>query len=470
MLTIQVDKLVEVLGGQLLAGVGSSMVNGIAIDSREVEAGSAFIVFHGERVDGHTFIPEALGRGARAVVVTRDDEAIRASMEMARHGGAGLVLVADAERALQDLARYHRDRLFCPVVGITGSTGKTTTKDFLKCALSERLRVVATTGNQNNELGVPLTITRAGADTEALVVEVAMRGLGQIARLCEIARPTHGVVTNVGMSHIELLGTQEAIQTAKGELVLAIPADGRVYLNGDDALTVALRDRAQAPVTTYGLSDECDLRAQEVQVSNDGRPSFVMSTPRGDVEVTLAVPGRHNVYNALAAAAVALDLGVAPTEVAKGLGATTASDMRMQVFETAAGVVVINDAYNANPTSMRAALRTLAEMSTTGKRVAVLGDMRELGSLSELQHFEVGETIATLGIDALVTTGELGKRIAEGAAAAGVQSANVRPCATVEEAVEVLDDLLEVGDLVLVKASRAVGLERVIEGIMKPRV
>ncbi len=470
MLTIQVDKLVEVLGGQLLAGVGSSMVNGIAIDSREVEAGSAFIVFHGERVDGHTFIPEALGRGARAVVVTRDDEAIRASMEMARHGGAGLVLVADAERALQDLASYHRDRLFCPVVGITGSTGKTTTKDFLKCALSERLRVVATTGNQNNELGVPLTITRAGADTEALVVEVAMRGLGQIARLCEIARPTHGVVTNVGMSHIELLGTQEAIQTAKGELVLAIPADGRVYLNGDDALTVALRDRAQAPVTTYGLSDECDLRAQEVQVSNDGRPSFVMSTPRGDVEVTLAVPGRHNVYNALAAAAVALDLGVAPTEVAKGLGATTASDMRMQVFETAAGVVVINDAYNANPTSMRAALRTLAEMSTTGKRVAVLGDMRELGSLSELQHFEVGETIATLGIDALVTTGELGKRIAEGAAAAGVQSANVRPCATVEEAVEVLDDLLEVGDLVLVKASRAVGLERVIEGIMKPRV
>jgi UDP-N-acetylmuramoyl-tripeptide--D-alanyl-D-alanine ligase len=384
--------------------------------------------------------------------------------------GTSIVRVVDALEAVQALASYHRGRLFCPVIGVTGSTGKTTTKDFLVSVLSRRFKVVATAGNQNNDLGVPLTIFEAGADTDALIVEMAMRGAGQIARLARIASPTVGLITNVGTSHIELLGSQDAIAHAKGELVASVPSNGAVFLNGDDAFSEMIAKTSMAPVTYYGYCGGCTVTAEGVEVDMMSLPSFDLVVGENRAHVRLCVPGRHNVYNALAAAAVAMHLGMSAGEIAVGLEEARAGDMRMQSFETASGITVINDAYNANPTSMRAAVETLAGMTAATKRVAVLGDMAELGSLTELAHFRIGEDVARLGIDVLVTVGERARHIADGARAAGMNDETIRPCAAVAEAGEVLDDVVDPGDVVLVKASRVMGLEAVVEGLVEPRV
>jgi len=470
MLTLSVEKLCEVVQGELLAGSTSAMVNGLAIDSRRIEPGVAFVAFAGQRSDGHDYLLDAISMGARALVVSRSGDELAEAVGRARERDVAVVRVTDPLAAVQALASYHRGRLFCPVIGVTGSTGKTTTKDFITSVLAVRSKVVSTEGNQNNELGVPLTVMQAGADTDVLVVEMAMRGRGQIARLCEIARPTAGIVTNVGASHIELLGSQEAIAEAKGELVRAVPADGTVFLNFDDAYSASLAEQASARVVGYGLAESCDVRARDIEVDGDSCASFVLVAGSLEHEVKLGVPGRHNVYNALAAASVGLELGVGVDDVLQGLAEARSGDMRMQSFEAASGVFVINDAYNANPTSMRAAIETLSEMATTGKRVAVLGDMAELGSLSELAHFRIGEEVARLPIDGLVTVGERARRIADGARAEGMDDAVIRPCGTPLEASEVLDDLLCPGDVVLVKASRVMGLEVVVEGIVSPRV
>ncbi|MCX8006901.1 MAG: UDP-N-acetylmuramoyl-tripeptide--D-alanyl-D-alanine ligase [Coriobacteriia bacterium] len=470
MLRLSVERIAEITAGRLVSGDPSAPVNGVSIDSRSVEPGNLFVALPGERVDGHGFVGQAVDAGARAVLVTREDDAVLQAVRASRNPDAGIVVVEDAIAAVQALAAYHRSRLLCPVVGVTGSTGKTTTKDFLKAVLATTYRVVATEGNRNNELGVPLTVLSAGADTGVLIVEMAMRGPGQIAELARIARPTHGLVTNVGLSHVGVLGSEQAIADAKGELVEAVPESGVVFLNGDDAWTPLLSGKARARIVTYGLADACDVRATDVVVDERGFPVFALV--RGDecFEVVLPVLGKHNVYNALAAAAVAFELGVAGGSIASGLAKATMSGMRMDVFEAACGVTVINDAYNANPSSMKAALAALLDLPVQGKRVAVLGDMAELGSLSELAHFQLGEEVARSGIDALVTVGTLARRIADGARAEGMDPDAIRPCATPEEASEVLDDLLERGDAVLVKASRVMGLERVVEGIVKPHV
>lgn len=470
MLTLSVDTLLEVTTGELLVGPRSTMVNGLAIDSRNVEPGALFVAFSGQHADGHQYIGDALGEGARAILVTRDDEGVRLAFEGSARGESALIRVDDALSAVEALGRYHRSRLMIPVIGVTGSTGKTTTKDFLRSVLATRMRVVATAENRNNELGVPLTVMEAGAETEVLVIEMAMRGPGQIEHLCSIARPTAGLVTNVGVSHVELLGTEEAIASAKGELVRAIPADGRVFLNGDDGWTDHLEALAAGPVTRYGVFGTADVRAEDVRMAEDGTPSFTLVTTEGAAEVHLPVPGRHNVYNALAAASVGVYLGLMIDDVVCGLETATFSKWRMEAFQSASGLAVINDAYNANPTSMRAALSALGDVATRGRRIAVLGDMAELGSFAELAHFQLGEEVASSEVDVLVTVGERARRIAEGALAAGMATDAVRPCVSADEASEVLDDIAEPGDTVLVKASRVMGLERVVEGMIEPRV
>lgn len=470
MLTLTVDRLVEIVGGELIAGHGDTMVNGLATDSRRVEPGNAFVAFPGEHVDGHEYLVAAIERGARTLVITTMPGAVASQLELAQERDVAVVRVHDSLAAVQALASFHRSRMFCPVIGVTGSTGKTTTKDFITNVVSQGFRVVATEGNQNNELGVPLTILRAGADTDVLIVEMAMRGQGEIAELARIAKPTAGLVTNVGTSHIERLGSQEAIARAKGELVEAVASEGRVFLNGDDAFSEHLAALATAQVVSYGLSEACEVRARDVTVDADSKASFTLVTEKGEREVHLAIPGRHNVYNALAAAAVALFLEIPLADIVCGLETSEPGQMRMQTFETAAGVRVINDAYNANPTSMRAAIETLAEITGVGKRVAVLGDMAELGSLTELAHFRIGEEVARLPIDVLVTVGERARRIADGARAEGMDDTAIRPCVGTDEATEVLDDVLDPGDVVLVKASRVMGLEKIVEGIVDPRV
>lgn len=469
MLTLSARRMAEITGGELVAGSPDVMINGVTVDSRDITPGCAFVAFAGDRVDGHAFVGAALDAGARGLIVTRWDDRVASALDRASRRNAVAVRVQEALAAVSALARYQRSRLSCPVVGVTGSTGKTTTKDFLAAALGVKLRVTATEGNHNNELGVPLTVLRAGTETDVLVVEMGMRGAGQIGVLCDIARPTLGLVTNIGQTHVEMLGSEQAIAHAKGELVRCIPPEGRVFLNGDDVWSRSLAEESAAPVTYYGMQKGNDVRVDDVVVDEDGKPTMLLKSGRKRAAVTLPVPGRHNAYNAAAAAAVALELGLTLREVAEGLSAATLTEWRMQVFTVATGVTVVNDAYNASPTSMRAAIVALKDMRAEGRRIAVLGDMAELGSLADLAHFRLGEEVAHAGVDVLVTVGPLARRIAEGARAEGMAAEAVRPCMTADEASEVLDDLLDAGDIVLVKASRSVGLERVVEGIVQPR-
>jgi UDP-N-acetylmuramoyl-tripeptide--D-alanyl-D-alanine ligase len=470
MVTMSAARLAELTSGTIVAGSRDAVFAGVEIDSRTLPAGSAFFALPGGRADGHDYVPSALRAGAKAAVVSRWDDEAAAKAAEASYGEAAVVLVPDVESALRALAAAHRGTLRCPVVGITGSTGKTGTKDFIAAALSAGREVVATRGNRNNDLGVPLTLLEADNRTDVLVVEMGMRGEGEIAALCDFVRPTLGVVTNIGQTHIEVLGTQDAIARAKGELVACVPAGGMVFLNGDDEWSRALEKKALARVTWYGLSEGVDVRATDVEVDGGGRPTLTLAAGGEEARTTLPVPGRHNAYNAAAAAAVALYLGATLEEIAAGLATAITSDMRMQVFTAAGGVTVINDAYNASPASMRAALATLVDIRAQGRRIAVLGDMAELGSLTELAHFSLGEIVARSGIDVLITVGDRARRIADGAVAEGMAPSSVRPCSGVAEASEVLDDLLAPGDVVLVKASRCMELERVVEGILKPHV
>lgn len=468
MLTATVETLVTVSGGTLLAGDPAVFGNDLTIDSRTATPGCIFVALPGEHVDGHHFLEAALASGARVFLVTRQDEVISAFAEKAAVEGGAVILVGDGVEALHDLAAWHRSRLQATVIGVTGSNGKTTTKDFLSAVLSTTKRVVATEGNRNNELGLPLTILTASVTTDVLVLEMGMRGLGQIARLAATAKPDLGLVTNVGTSHIELLGTQDAVATAKAELVRAIPADGAVFLNGDDGYSEVMAADSAAPVITYGLSERCEIRATDIELDRDSRASFTLVAPQGSGRVGLPIPGRHNVYNALAAAAVALHEGVSFDQIASGLESASVSGMRMQFLTTPDDVSILNDAYNANPTSMKAAIETLASMSVTGKRIAVLGDMGELGSLSELAHFQVGEAVAHSAIDTLITVGPRAVRIADGARAAGMPANAVSTYATVAELLPRVSADLAPGDTVLVKASRVMGLEAVVEGIVSP--
>jgi UDP-N-acetylmuramoyl-tripeptide--D-alanyl-D-alanine ligase len=465
MVTMSAERLAELTRGKVVRGAPDTVFSGAEIDSRAIAPGMAFFALIGERTDGHEWVPAALRAGARVAVVSRFDDEAAAALPATP---AAVVLVDDVAMALRALARQHRETLRCRVVGITGSTGKTSTKDFLVAALGDAFRVTATRGNRNNELGVPLTVLEAGNRTDVLVVEMGMRGEGEIAALCRIVQPGIGVVTNIGQTHIELLGSQDAIVRAKGELVACVPVEGHVFLNGDDAWSRALETRAQAPVTWYGLGERADVRATDIETDDLGRPTLTLQTAEGSARVSLPVPGRHHAYTAAAAAAVALYLGADLETVAAGLSQVVPTGMRMEVFTAASGVTVVNDAYNANPTSMRAAVTALADMRAEGVRVAVLGDMAELGSLTELAHFRLGEVVAGAGIERLVTVGDRARRIAEGAIAQGMDAASVRACSTVEEASEVLDDLVRPGDVVLVKASRSMGLERVVEGILEP--
>jgi UDP-N-acetylmuramoyl-tripeptide--D-alanyl-D-alanine ligase len=463
MLTMSASRLAEIVTGEVVAGMPQTVFSGVEVDSRAITRGMSFFALPGERADGHAYVGAALKAGARVAVVSRFDDAVSAQ---ATDPNLAVVLVSDSAGALRTLAAFHRGTLRCPVVGITGSTGKTSTKDFLVAALDPARGVTATRGNRNNELGVPLTVLEAGPETAVLVVEMGMRAEGEIESLCSIARPTCGIVTNIGQTHMETLGSEEAIARAKGELVGCIPPSGRVFLNGDDVWSRSLEARSAAPVTWYGTGEKADVRATGIEVDESGRPSFDLRAGGETVRVSLPLPGRHHAYTAAAAAAAAMYLGVSLKDVAARLATVRMTGMRMQVFMAANGITVVNDAYNANPTSMRAAVVALADMRAKGARVAVLGDMAELGSLTELAHFRIGEAVEASGIERLVTVGERAKRIAEGAVAAGMPAEDVRPCATVSEASEVLDDLLVSGDVVLVKASRSMGLERIVERIL----
>jgi UDP-N-acetylmuramoyl-tripeptide--D-alanyl-D-alanine ligase len=411
-------------------------LTGAGFDSRSVQAGDLFVPIVAAR-DGHEFIADAVAAGAAAYLTSRSAESLSAPG----------IEVADTVDALMALAGWARARVTVPVVGITGSVGKTSTKDLVAAALRSKLRVAANERSFNNEQGLPVTILGASDDTEVLVLEMGMRGIGEIARLCAVARPEVGVVTAVAAAHTERVGGIEGVARAKGELVEALPGSGTAILNADDALVRAMGGRTGATVLTFGHAPLADVRVEGVQLDELARPRFVARTPWGEVTVTLAISGAHMAANAAAALAVAGVLGVDVGDAADALGAAHLSPMRMQVVPTAAGGVVINDAYNANPTSMRAALDALLGVEAQ-RRIAVLGPMAELDD-PDVAHREVAAYARALGIELIaVGTDRYGSDPVDPNDVLGV----VGP--------------VDGGTAVLVKASRAAGLESVAAALV----
>jgi len=432
------------------------VTGGVEFDSRKVGKGDLFVAFAGAKVDGHEFAGEARATGATAVLGTRVVPAALSGAGANRGAGAKaadlavvpMVLVADPLAALAALARTVLDRLDgITVIGVTGSSGKTTTKDFLAQLTGRLGPTVAPAGSLNNELGHPYTVLRADGTTRFLVLEKAARGLGHIAYLCRIAPPRIGVVLNVGVAHVGEFGSVDATAAAKGELVEALPADGLAVLNADDPRVAAMASRTSARVVTYGESPEAAVRATGVTLDERGRPSYRLVSDRGSHPVRLAVTGAHQVGNTLAVAAVGLELGMPPPEVAFAVGELRlVSSRRMDVFDRPDGVTVIDDSYNANPDSASAALRALAAVGQGRRMVAVLGYLAELGAQERAGHEQVGQLAVELGVDLLVVVGEQAAPIAQGRDSVVV--------ADQDAAVELLRRELRPGDVVLVKGSR----------------
>ncbi|MFD7698683.1 UDP-N-acetylmuramoyl-tripeptide--D-alanyl-D-alanine ligase [Streptomyces caelestis] len=466
MIALSLAEIAEVVGGQThdIPDPSVQVTGPVVRDSREAGPGSLFVAFVGERVDGHDFAARVVQAGAVAVLASRPV-------------GVPAIVVADVQAALGALARHVVGRLGATLVALTGSAGKTSTKDLIAQVLQRAAPTVFTPGSLNNEIGLPLTALTATEETKFLVLEMGARGIGHIRYLTGLTPPKVGLVLNVGSAHIGEFGGREQIAQAKGELVEALPPaeeGGVAILNADDPFVRAMASRTKAKVILFGESDEADVSAENVRLTDSGQPSFRLHTPSGASDVTMRLYGEHHVSNALAAAAVAHELGMSADEIATALSeAGSLSRWRMEVTERPDGVTVVNDAYNANPESMKAALRALAAMGEAsrakgGRTWAVLGKMAELGDEALAEHDAVGRLAVRLNVSKLVAVGgreaawlQLG---AYNEGSWGEESVHVSDA---QAAVDLLRSQLRPGDVVLVKASRSVGLESVAQALLE---
>lgn len=461
MIPMTLAEIAEAVGGEVVDGSGDLTVTAEAsVDSRAVSPGGLFVAMAGEHVDGHDYAAAAVEAGAAAVLA-------------ARPVGVPAVVVPDPQDGLARLARHLLSKLTdLTVLGVTGSQGKTSTKDLLSAVLADAGETVATAGSFNNEIGLPLTVLRAGTSTRYLLLEMGARGIGHIRDLCEIARPDVALVLNVGKAHLGEFGGQEQIAQAKGELVEALPASGVAVLNADDAAVRGMAGRTTARTLTFGESPAADVRLGELTLDAGGRPGFTLVHGDERVQVILQLVGEHQAHNAAAAAAAAVAVGVDLTAVGRSLQAVSAlSQWRMEVTERADGVTVVNDAYNANPDSMRAALKALAAIGRgrgEGTRtVAVLGEMRELGESSREEHDAIGRLAVRLDIHQLLVVGEPARPMHLGAYLEGSWGEESVFVADNDEAVAWLRSHVRPGDVVLVKASRGARLDEVAAALME---
>ncbi|HBW36053.1 UDP-N-acetylmuramoyl-tripeptide--D-alanyl-D-alanine ligase [Desulfosporosinus sp. BICA1-9] len=441
-------------------------VEGCIIDSRQAQGGEMFFALPGEKVDGHDYIDVVWKNGA--VLVIAEEARFQALVNSpAVPEGKALLLVKSVFNTLQELARSWRRELGCKVVGVTGSNGKTTTKDMIAAVLSQRFRVHRNKENQNNELGLPITVLNAPLGTELLILEMGMRGLGEIKALCDISRPDIGVITNIGTTHLELLQTQERIAQAKWELVESLPEEGIAILNAEDLFSVKMAKNDSHLIRYYGIEGEFALpQIKGAQLNSWGAlgTTFDVTFQDETAKAKLPLPGTHNVLDALAALAVGTALGVSLAEGCVGLEELELSRMRLEVRQGVGGTVLLNDVYNANPVSMKASLQVLKGRAGVNKSLAILGEMYELGTAAESGHREVGQTLAELGVSRLITVGKLAEEIAQGARMAGYLENQIKVTNTREEAIEKALDLLTLlgpGTWVLIKGSRGMKMEEI---------
>lgn len=448
-----VEEITKACGGRLLCGDPNTVVTSVSTDSRKIENGSLFVPIKGERTDAHTFIGATFAAGASATLTQEHDQ---------MDDTHPWIRVQSTEQALQQIAASYRRKFSIPFVGITGSVGKTTTKEMVALALSAGLKVMKTEGNFNSQIGLPLTMFTLDQSHQAAVIEMGMSNFGEMSRLAEIAAPDYAVVTNIGISHIEQLKTQQNIMNEKLHITDCFQKDSVLFLNGDDKMLSQLRNTVKFKTVWFGTQPWCDFRAENVQMA-DASTRFTLVTPEGPYEVNLPALGMHNVTNALAGFAVAKTLGVPLEKAIAKLAEYRPLAMRQQIHRVNE-ITVIDDSYNASPDAIRSSVDVLCSFHK-GKRVAVLADMLELGEYSQKAHFDVGAYAAEAGIDALVTVGERAKDIVRGAQ-------SVHPdlpcfsCDSNDEAIVRLKSLLTGGDAVLIKGSRAMKTDQIVKALL----
>ncbi|MDP9131745.1 MAG: UDP-N-acetylmuramoyl-tripeptide--D-alanyl-D-alanine ligase [Nitrospirota bacterium] len=462
-----VEEICEVLSAKAPAGLTphdlKQRIRRVMTDSRLARKGDLFIAFQGDRFNGHAFVAKALAQGAVCAVVQED---YRLPPLAKRAAAPMLLAVRDTLEAYQRLAAHYRNRFPIPVIAITGSNGKTTTKDMVAQVVAQRWKTLKTEGNLNNRIGVPQTLFQLAPRHQAAVIEMGVDQQGQTSRLCEIAKPTIGVITNIGPDHLEFFGSMEGSAQAKAELLDHLPQDGAVVLNADDGYFEYLAARARCRVVAFGCSPKAEIRAVNIRIDEKGATVFGLVLPgkSRQPEVRIRTQGAHNVSNALAAAGVGFVLGLSGTAIAEGLAKFRPAAMRSQI-STLQGVQVINDCYNANPASMKAAIQLLAELGRGKRSIAVLGDMLELGADSKRMHREVGAFLAGQGIEHLLACGVLGRELAEGARQAGMPAEGVTELPDAATAGTALTAMVRRGDVVLVKASRGMRMEQIVETV-----
>ena len=447
---ITLRELLEAVGGTLIgpaAGLEQT-VSHVDTDSRNIHPGSLFIPLVGERFDGHAYINSALEGGAAGCFTQRERESYREDRFY--------IKVKDTQRALRDLAAWYKDRFPIPFVGVTGSVGKTTAKDMIAAVLGVKYKVLKTEGNFNNNIGLPLTLLRLDASYQAAVLEMGMDKFGEIDYLSGIVQPDIGVITNIGDAHIEKLGSRENIFRAKCELIPHIRTGGLLILNADDALLATLRGRTPVDTVFCGKAEGAEYRSQVTGGDGVSHIHCHLTTPRMDREVKIPALGEHMIYPTLIAAAAGERLGLTPDEIQRGLARFVPTRMRMNLVQRGENITILDDTYNANPQSMRAAIQVLSDSHSAWK-AAVLGDMFELGPYSPALHMEVGEYLGKQGIHCLVAVGDEAKHIAQGAEKSGVE--RVFYCRTKDEAEKILPEIVKPDSTILVKASRGMKLE-----------
>ena len=456
--TITLGQLLEAVGGTLLGEYDrlDTPILRVETDSRTIHSGSLFIPLVGERFDGHAYINAALEGGAVGCLTARERESYRPDRFY--------VKVSGTQRALRDLAAWYKARFDIPFLAVTGSVGKTTAKDMLAAVLGVKYRVLKTEGNFNNNVGLPLTLLRLDRSYDLCVVEMGMDKLGEIDYLADIVRPDVGVITNIGDAHIERLGSRENIFKAKCELLPYIKKDGLLILNGDDPMLSTLRGKTAVRTVFCGTGEGLEYRAQVVGGDGVSHIRCRMTTPRMDREVRIPALGEHMIYPTLIAAAVGERFGLTPEEIIRGIGQFVPTRMRMNILRRGEGITILDDTYNANPQSMRAAISVLADSQGSWK-VAVLGDMLELGPFAPALHTGVGEYLGREGISCLVAVGEMSRYIAQGARDAGVPL--IHHCNTREEAKALLPQLVRPDATFLVKASRGMKLEELTGALLE---
>jgi UDP-N-acetylmuramoyl-tripeptide--D-alanyl-D-alanine ligase len=434
-------------------------IEGVVTDSRAVEENNLFVALKGERFDAHAFLPQVKEMKASAAIVETMD----------KQGPFLQFLVSNSLESLGDLAYYHRKRFDIPLIGITGSYGKTSTRALLDAALSSKLVTLASQANFNNEIGVPMTLFQLDESHEAAILEMGMRGRGQIEYLARVAEPSIGLITNIGPQHIELLGSLEEIALAKAELLEALPEKGLAVLPFDSPFFETLRSKCKCRVVTFGTQDGADYRVTQVQISPEGWVEFSVGFGIGEKSqpVVLSLPGVHNALNASAAFALAHQLGVEPSEIALALESAELPGARMRVIKTASGATLIDDCYNAGPDSMRAALQTLLDFPGSGRRVAVLGDMKELGEFSEAEHRKIGAFVGQF-VELLIGVGSETRPLLNAAVESAREVGNEMETHwfdSAQETKEFVDEMVSTEDVILVKGSRSIGLEAVVEAL-----